>query len=488
MERRGDEPSRAARNMKPAVFPEPLWAATELPAQPVRQALPRWGFVEWFVIGQTVLPALLFFSVMQPLRFPIRVAAFAASLLALAWSWWMGRARLHPGSTWLLWALAYLALMIFHPATNTRLAGLAQVVLYFAVLAPAFWAPGMVRSAAHLRRILWLLLILNGINSLVGVLQVYDPITWMPKELTAQEWTGVVQIRTVPTFKAQVLSYLGKNGENVIRPPGLFDSPGAVAGPGMYAGLIGLIFAATLAGLWKRTVALFFSLMGVSVIYLTQVRTSLLVLGGMLCVYVWALLARKRVTQAAALLGIAATLIVAAFSLALFLGGGSIRDRFATLWSKNPADLYYASRGNQLESGFTQQLIEHPFGAGLARWGMMRHYFGDPGNLNSPPIWAEVQFPAWILDGGFVLMLLYSIAVIASLRQTVLLVLRAPEENVWTVAALVLAVNAGTAALTFGFAPFTTQHGLQFWLLSGALVGVAEAAHREKHPASTVSF
>ena len=109
----------------------------------------------------------------------------------------------------------------------------------------------------------------------------------------------------------------------------------------------------------------------------------------------------------------------------------------------------------------------------------MRHYFGDPGNLNSPPIWAEVQFRAWILDGGFVLMLLYSAALIASLRQAVLLVRRATSEDVWTVAALVLAVNAGTVALAFGFTPFTTQHGLQYWLLSGALLGVAEAAGKD---------
>jgi hypothetical protein len=214
----------------------------------------------------------------------------------------------------------------------------------------------------------------------------------------------------------------------------------------------------------------------VSVIYLTQVRTSLVVLVGMLCVFFWTLLIRKRLAQAAALASVAATLIMAAFSLALFLGGGSIRDRFATLWSKNPADVYYASRGEQLEKGFTSLLVEHPFGAGLARWGMMRHYFGNPGNLNSPPIWAEVQFPAWILDGGFILTLLYSVALIVSLGQAIQLVLRAPSESVRSVAALVLAVNAGTAALAFSFTPFTTQLGVQYWLLSGALHGVANSA------------
>jgi hypothetical protein len=463
--------------MKPAVFPQPLWAVAEMPA-PAAQPLPRWGFMEWFVIGQTALPALLFFPMMQPLRLPIRIGAFGASLIALAVAWWLGRTRRHPSSTPLLFALAYLALMIFHPSTNTRLAGLAQCLLYLAVLAPAFWAPGLVRNAAQLRRIMWLLLILNGINSAVGVLQVYDPGTWMPRELTALEGSGVVAIRMVPSSQAMVLSYKGNNGETVIRPPGLFDSPGAVAGPGMYAGLIGLTFFVTVSGFWKKGVALLFSLMGVSVIYLTQVRTSLIVLGGMLCVYLWALLVRKHVTQAAALLVIAAVLIVGSFSLAISLGGGTIRDRVATLWSKNPADLYYANRGNQLESGFTKLLVEHPFGAGLARWGMMRLYFGDPGNLNSPPIWAEVQVPAWLLDGGFVLTLLYSAALITSLWYAVVLILRAPSEDVWTVAALVLAVNAGTVALTFGFTPFTTQHGLQYWLLSGALFGVAENSRR----------
>src|SRR5262249_9928318 len=150
--------------------------------------------------------------------------------------------------------------------------------------------------------------------------------------------------RTVSTFKAKALSYIGNNGETIIRPTGLFDSPGAVAGPGMYAGLLGLIFFFSASGFWKKSVALLCSLLGVSVIYLTQVRTSLIVLAGMLCIYLWALLIRHRVIQAATLLTVAASLILAAFSLALFLGGGSIRDRFATLFAKNPADLYYANR------------------------------------------------------------------------------------------------------------------------------------------------
>jgi hypothetical protein len=436
--------------------------------------------MEIFVIGQTVLPALLYFHVFQPLRLPIRVAAFLASLVALTATQWGKPIARHPSTTWLLWSMAYLVLIIFHPTTNTYLAGLAQVLLYLSVLAPVFWAPSLVRNAAHIRRILWLLLILNGINAGVGVLQVYDPATWMPNELTAQDFSGVVGIRIVSANGAKVLSYKGPNGENVIRPPGLFDSPGSVAGPGMFAGLIGLAFFISTSGVWKRAAALFLSLMGASVIYLTQVRTSLIVLVGMLFVYFWSLVVRKRVGQAMMLAGVAATLIMLAFSLALLLGGGSIRDRFATVLSSDPANFYYTNRGGQLEQGFKDFVVQYPLGAGLGRWGMMRHYFGNQWTLNSPPIWAEIQFPAWLLDGGVVLMLLYTTALIVSLWQAVSLVIRGPSEAIRSVAALVLAVNAGTAALTLSFTPFTNQIGLQYWLLSSALHGAAQAARLEE--------
>src|SRR6478672_3712248 len=123
----------------------------------------------------------------------------------------------------------------------------------------------------------------------------------MPKELTTQDFSGVVQIRTMPSSDVKVLSYKEKEGENVVRPPGLFDSPGAVAGPGMFAGLIGLAFFVAVHGVWKKVATLFLALMGVSVIYLTQVRTSLVVLLGMVFVYFWALLVIKKAGQAASL-------------------------------------------------------------------------------------------------------------------------------------------------------------------------------------------
>ena len=65
-----------------------------------------------------------------------------------------------------------------------RSPALAHIAVYFAVLAPLFWAPVFVRTPEHLARLLWLLLICCGINSVVGVLQVYDPARWMPAEFS----------------------------------------------------------------------------------------------------------------------------------------------------------------------------------------------------------------------------------------------------------------------------------------------------------------
>src|SRR5580765_5771752 len=48
------------------------------------------GFVEWFALGQTLLPALLFLPGSQVYRLPIRMGAYAVSLYAFG-LWWFGR-------------------------------------------------------------------------------------------------------------------------------------------------------------------------------------------------------------------------------------------------------------------------------------------------------------------------------------------------------------------------------------------------------------
>ena len=71
-----------------------------------------------------------------------------------------------------------------------------------------------------------------------------------------------------------------------MRPPGLFDTPGAVAGPAMFAALLGLVFAVSgIADVEARCCRSTFAVAGLAAIYLSQVRISLVVTVVMMAVY-----------------------------------------------------------------------------------------------------------------------------------------------------------------------------------------------------------
>lgn len=442
------------------------------PPRPVAAAIASlWptGFAEWFVVAQTAIPALLFVPGSQALRLPIRIGAYATALLGLALWWLRGQPRIaaHPSHGWLRVCLLWLALMLTHPLTNSLAGGVGQLVLYLAVFCSVFWAPSMVDRRDGLMRILALLLVCNGLNALVGVLQVYDPDRWMPRELSFA-FAGNRDALAAAT-------YIGAHGRAIVRPPGLFDTPGAVCGPGTVAALIGLIFALQPIPRWKRAAALVFSALGLAAIYLSHVRANFVITLGMMVVYFVLLVVQRQRAHAATFATCAAAVLVAAFLGSSLLGGESIASRFSTLLDEDPRSLYYAARGQQLSDGFSAIASQYPFGAGLARWGLMNNYFGDPANLDSTPLWAEIQPTAWVIDGGIVFVLIYGAALLAVIGRQWRLVSRLADadDRVW--AAAVVAVNAGTIALVFSFVPFTTQVGLQFWFLEGALHGAMAA-------------
>ncbi len=440
------------------------------------KAEPKWGFAEFFVISQTAFPAILFLPGTQGLRLPLRVAAFAISLAALAW--WMGRRRRHtphPALHWLLLSVAYLALMIFHPTTNTLLAGLGQTMLYLSVMAPVYWAASMIRSPQRLIRLLVILLICNGVNSLVGVLQVYIPAYFMP-----QEFSSVVMSSK---YGLSNYTYINSAGRLAIRPPGLFDTPGAVCAAGMLAAVLGFIFAMNLKRASHRLGAFILGVAGVAAVYLSQVRTALLIMCGMMAVYVGVLwLLQKQRTKAIAFLGVAVMLVTLLFSFTVARTGKASVSRYQSLTASDPVTVYYNThRGTQLENGFTDLLPTYPLGAGLARWGMMRVYFGDEMNIDSPMIWSELQFNGWILDGGVILMCLYSLALLRTISYELKIAGKATEPKLRLIAPIIIAANMGVLALIFGFTPFTTQVGMQYWFLAGALHGVAQASGLFSH-------
>lgn len=442
-------------------------------------ALP-WGFPEFFVISQTLFPAILYLPGTQIFRLPLRVASFGISLFAL-FLWLSSKSsrniKPHPAAHWLILVIVCLALMIFHPTTNTPLAGVAQTMLYLSVMAPVFWAPSMIKEPDRLNRLLVIMLVCNGINSLVGVLQVYAPDTWLPTEISL----GILSER----FGIAKYTFINAAGQRVIRPPGLFDTPGAVCSAGMIATMLGVVFALGRSEYWKRAAALALALLGVWAVYLSQVRTAILIIGGMLMVYVitvW--LVQKKTTKAVMGLTFAGSIVVLGYSSAYFIGGNVITKRFTTLTAANPLAVYYqAGRGEQLEEGFTTLLPEHLLGAGLGRWGMMRTYFGDESNTDSSPIWAELQFPAWTLDGGIILVSLYCIALFVTARYEYLIIKNAKDKKLIFLSPIIFAANIGVLALILGFTPFTTQIGMQYWFLAGALHGVAQstAFHRNEH-------
>ena len=428
-----------------------------------------WGFPEFFVISQTAIPALLYLPGSQQFRLYIRIASFALSFATLLW-WATASAktsRPHRAQPWIIGSMAYVLVMMLHPLTSSTFAGLAQFVLYLSVIAPIFWAGSFVRTPEHLARLMALLLICNGINALVGVLQVYDPARWMPPEMS--------RIMSESLYGLGTVTYRGPDGRLIVRPPGLFDTPGAVAGPGMYAALLGLVFASSAIAWWKRLASVAASFAGIAAIYLSQVRVSLVVAILMFAAYFSVLMVQERKSRAVVFGGVAAAIVVGTFMFALMLGGESIAERTFTLLAQDPVALYAGSRGGQLSYTFGEILQKYPMGAGLGRWGMIGVYFGTAAASGVEQLWVEIQVAGWAIDGGLVLLILSVGALVVTLASEAGIARSDPDARVRACAAVVLAANLGTAALIFTFTPFVTQIGVQFWFLAGALHGLVAA-------------
>lgn len=441
--------------------------ARVIPGAAVRTAATiPWGFPEVFVISQTVLPALLYLPGAQNARLWLRVAPFLISLAAFGW-WLMrdhDRRTLHPASSWIAAVMGLLGIMVFHPTTASLMGGVAHLAVYLAVLAPVFWAPAMVRSPEHLARLLALILVCSGANAVVGVLQVYDPARWMPAELS--------RVITDRAIGLGPVTYIGPDGRIIVRPPGLFDTPGAVAGPGMFAALLGAVFGLSAIPIWQRAASFALSAAGVAAIYLSQVRVSLVVLALMAGAYMFVLLRQGRTGKASTFGILAGSVLLGAFALAVALGGTSISERVLTLFGDDPLEVYYRARGLQLDYTLTELLYQFPLGAGLGRWGMAAGYFAS-GPVST--IWAEIQVTGWLIDGGIPMIVLYVGALAVSTRHQFRLS-AASHPRVAACAAVVFGANLGIAVMTLSFTPFVTQIGLQYWFLAGALHGVV--SHR----------
>jgi hypothetical protein len=267
-------------------------------------------------------------------------------------------------------------------------------------------------------------------------------------------------------FGRLALTYTADDGRQIIRPCGLGDTPGQASTAGAMACLIGLAWALRPIAWWKRIASLGLAFLGVAVIYYSQIRALMVVL--VICLFVLTIMfiLQRSIGKATLLIFGSTVLIGGALIWVSQTVGSSVVTRFGTLWTSDPFKLYSDNRGGFITSTFDHVLVQNPLGMGLGRHGQIYDYFG---NRAYTPIWVEVQWPAWAVDGGFLLMGGYVIAIILAMFDTFRVALTTTDRELADWAAVVVAANLSIVAATFSQIVFLAPIGLQFWLLSSAI-------------------
>ncbi|MFL5539245.1 MAG: hypothetical protein ACJ8J0_09640 [Longimicrobiaceae bacterium] len=442
-----------------AAHAAPLPGGDERPVQPL---------IQWFVVTLLVCQVALLVPELSPVRLLVRVVAFGGSLALLATVRGARRAR-HPAYTLAALTLLVVAVAVFHPETTNLVAGAAQAALYASVLAPVFWVPRLHLDTRVLRQTVLILWAFHTLSAALGVLQVYYPGSFQPpvSSIIAAKGKGYVQSLMIVTA----------SGARVFRPMGLTDIPGGASISGLYAVLFGAGFFLTRRTAWWMAATITSMGLGMTALYLSQVRAVLVMTGISLAVMV-AILARRGDVARLGMLGTVAGMVFAGgYLAALALAGPSVARRMASLTVARPGTVYYNERGHFLIDAFTRLLPEAPFGRGLGHWGMTASYFGrnDPGQ-----VWVEIQWAGWIVDGGAPLALLYCVTIVAALAMAWRIASgreprSAPDLPFW--GAVVLAQGIGAFALTFSYPIFLSQPGMEFWLLNACLFAAARHAY-----------
>ena len=429
-----------------------------LPAVVLRS--PNWlmGFV-FLEMGCQV--ALLLPSVAGSRVF-VRSAAFAGSLLLVLLL--RGPREDHPSRGVAMLALSVVALAIFHPTTNTVLAGVATFALDLAVLGPIFWVPRIRMDLTTIRRLFFVFWVFHTASASLGVLQLYYPGQFQPAAAS-----------NLSDSYVQGLQITLENGTRVLRPMGLTDTPGGAGTGGVYSVLLASAFLLDRPRAFFRIALLASICVGCFMLYMCQVRALVVMLVVSLIAMMAPFVLQRRMGRLLKV-GLPVVAIGAlAFSLSLAIGSEAVTGRLSTLFEGSIGSVYYSNRGIFLEDTFYNLLPQYPFGAGLGRCGMMRVYFGDEYNAASPPLWAEIQWTLWLFDGGVPLMILYTLAILMAIREGLRTATRRGpgHEDLSKWAAVLVGYSVGAFASTFGWCPFAGTFGVDFWLLNAAVFAAA---------------
>lgn len=433
----------------------------------------RW--VEGFIVFQLLCQLALISGQIGGARVVVRLASFSASLALLLFL--RGPGRRHPAAIPAVVVCAIAALATLNPGTSTPLAGVAHATLYVAVIAPLFWVSRLRLGMATLRRTVMILWAFHTLSAGLGVVQVWYPGRFQPPVSTVVLAKGESYLESLKIVTA--------GGQKVYRPMGLTDMPGGAGISGLYAVLFGMGFFLTRRRPAMIALALASMGTGMACLYLSQVR-ALVVMTGVSILAITGILMWRRDIRRLTSLGVAlAVVAVVGYTAATSLSGASVQRRMATLVQQRPGDLYYANRGRFLEETFVTLAPQYPFGAGLGRWGMMASYFAQ--GSTAAPIWVEIQWTGWIVDGGIPLTLAYLAAILLALATAwrVARTRAGPQARdlpFW--GAVVLAYSIGALALTFSYPLFLGQTGMEFWLLNATLAAAATGAASARDPAA----
>lgn len=425
-----------------------------------------------FMLFQLACQILLAVVNLGPARTLVRVGAFSVSIVFLVLL--PGRAYKYPAVPAAVAVLALLFISILHPDTGGLLAGAAQSAMYLAIFSPIFWVPRLRFSAPDLRSVLIMLWAFHTLSAAVGVMQVYFPGSFQPN--LSPVYAGMDE------GYVQGLQITLAGGARVFRPMGLTDSPGGAATAGFYSVLFGVACLLAFRRTWLKALCVGSMMVGMMCLYLCQVRVMLVMTGICVVTFLVTLGWQRRVAHLAQVITLTVAVVLAGFLLATAVGGEAVSERLATLVEGSPAEVYYSNRGKFVEHTVNELLPQYPLGAGLGRWGMMSVYFGEGAASNAAGLYAEIQWTAWLFDGGVLLMLLYPWAILIAFRAA-WRIARHPEshhDGLWLWGALLLAYNLGTFAVTFSYPIFMSQGGLEFWFLNAALFAAARTARARR--------
>jgi len=423
------------------------------------------GFAEAFIAMQLLWGVFLFIPGAQSIRTVVRAIPYLVSGGAIIYYFRHATGQKLPSSTnWLTLSFLLLLLNLLHETAHL-MAGLAQVVFQACIAAPLFWMPRSVRTEAHIRRLIWIVFVSSAVGAVLGILQVYFPERFLPPEFS-------VLARTLNPEMVHAMTYVGADGREIVRPPGLSDMPGGAAVAGMMTMILGLSLGLGRGERWGvRAACLAAAVVGMTALYLTHVRSLTLVAAASVGLFAVMRLRQGRTVEGGLTLAVGLALVVGSYVWALAVGGEAVSDRLSGLANDGVLRVFQDQRGGFIRYTLSELLYEFPLGAGLGRWGMMHVYFGDPTLWQSPPIHVEVQLTGWLLDGGVPLWLLYGGALVLALYYSYRAAVRALSLVMQDVATIVLCLQLTIVCLCLTGPVFNTQLGILFWAMTGALYG-----------------